>query len=117
MSVYFHPLLRRATMNSFGALFLVLACFAFANPATACPLATTSVVASCDAVQPAQPVVAVQALAVPSVAVVAPTAIVSPAVVVTTPFVSPTVVVNEVVHRRIRPAARVRANRVRVQVR
>ena len=104
-------------MKSFGALFAILVCFPFANLAAACPLATTSVVESCDAVQPAQPVVAVQALAVPSVAVVAPTAILSPAAVVTTPFVTPTVIVNEVVHRRVRPAARVQANRVRVQVR
>jgi hypothetical protein len=98
-------------MKSFGVLFAMLVCFASVNLAKACPLATTSVVESCDAVQPAQPVVAVQALAVPSVAVVAP------ATVLATPFVTPTVVVNEVVHRRVRPAARVRANRVRVQVR
>ena len=58
-------------MKSFGVLFAMLVCFASVNLAKACPLATTSVVESCDAVQPAQPVVAVQALAVPSVAVVA----------------------------------------------
>ncbi len=56
-------------MKSFGVLFSILVCFAFANLAAACPLATASVVESCDAFQPAQPVVAVQALAVPSVAV------------------------------------------------
>ncbi len=59
---------------------------------------------------PVQPAVAVQALAVPSVALVSPT-------ILATPVVTSTVVVDEVVRRRIRPLVRVRGNRVRVNVR
>jgi hypothetical protein len=97
-------------MKKLSGLLAVSACFAFANLAAGCPTVATSVVSACDAIQPVQGVVAVQALAVPSVAVLAPA-------VVATPLFTPTVVVDEVVHRRIRPAARVQANRVRVRVR
>jgi hypothetical protein len=98
-------------MKKLPGFLVVSVCIAFANLAAACPTVTTSVVSACEVVQPVQGVVAVQSLAVPSVAVVAPVAVVA------TPLFTPTVVVNEVVHRRLRPAARVHANRVRVQVR
>jgi hypothetical protein len=97
--------------------------------AVACPQMTTS--ATCDAVQQAEPAVAVQSFAVPSVAVLASPNVVTPTVItptvvtsatvlatptfVTPTLITPTVVVNQVVNHRMKARARVQITRVRVR--